>query len=169
MPTFKIVSLSVNWDGFITYSLKLLCSMFLYNVRFCFRVLFCRNFNCLDYLVHHCTADTFSWLPQCRVLCHEIQPALKVFTSMQRFPPYAVPMDPQVCPPPLSSSQSMISALDKSPASTFKPGHSRSSSTGSSKHSKQVINPQDGNTVEATEAGSRCLTHRSFGDCKLPV
>uniref|UniRef100_A0A671TX85 Oxysterol-binding protein n=1 Tax=Sparus aurata TaxID=8175 RepID=A0A671TX85_SPAAU len=38
-------------------------------------------------------------------------------------------MDPQVCPPPLSSSQSMISSLDKSPASTFKPGHSRSSST----------------------------------------
>ncbi|XP_076018759.1 oxysterol-binding protein-related protein 7-like isoform X2 [Genypterus blacodes] len=46
-------------------------------------------------------------------------------------------MDPQVCPPPLNSSQSVISGLDKSPASGFKPGHSRSSSTGSSKHSKQ--------------------------------
>lgn len=46
-------------------------------------------------------------------------------------------MDPQACPPPLSSSQSMISSLDKSPASTFRPGHSRSSSTGSGKHSKQ--------------------------------
>uniref|UniRef100_UPI003AB0F1F9 oxysterol-binding protein-related protein 7-like isoform X1 n=1 Tax=Centroberyx gerrardi TaxID=166262 RepID=UPI003AB0F1F9 len=46
-------------------------------------------------------------------------------------------MDPQVCPPPLSSSQSVISGLDKSPASGFKPGHSRSSSTGSSKYSKQ--------------------------------
>ncbi|KAM9345564.1 oxysterol-binding protein-related protein 7-like isoform 2-T2 [Symphorus nematophorus] len=56
---------------------------------------------------------------------------------MQHFPHYIAPMDPQVCPPPLSSSQSMISGLDKSPASVFKPGHSRSSSTGSSKHSKQ--------------------------------
>uniref|UniRef100_A0A673AS20 Oxysterol-binding protein n=1 Tax=Sphaeramia orbicularis TaxID=375764 RepID=A0A673AS20_9TELE len=46
-------------------------------------------------------------------------------------------MDPQVCPPPLSSSQSVLSVYDKSPASGFKPGHSRSSSTGSSKHSKQ--------------------------------
>ncbi|XP_044038624.1 oxysterol-binding protein-related protein 6-like isoform X2 [Siniperca chuatsi] len=56
---------------------------------------------------------------------------------MQRSPHHIVPMDPQVCPPPLSSSQSLISGLDKSPASTFKPGHSRSSSTGSSKNSKQ--------------------------------
>ncbi|CAJ1075635.1 oxysterol-binding protein-related protein 7-like isoform X2 [Xyrichtys novacula] len=57
---------------------------------------------------------------------------------MQRYPQHMVPMDPQVCPPPLnSSSQSMISGLDKSPASTFKPGHSRSSSTGSSKQTKQ--------------------------------
>lgn len=46
-------------------------------------------------------------------------------------------MDPQVCPPPLNSSQSLIMGLDRSPAHTFKPGHSRSSSTGSSKHSKQ--------------------------------
>lgn len=46
-------------------------------------------------------------------------------------------MDPQVCPPPLNSSQSLIIGLDKSPVCTVKPGHSRSSSTGSSKHSKQ--------------------------------
>ena len=26
-----------------------------------------------------------------------------------------------------------------------------------------------GNTIEAAEAGSQCLTHRSFGDCKLPA
>uniref|UniRef100_A0A3P8VWT6 Oxysterol-binding protein n=1 Tax=Cynoglossus semilaevis TaxID=244447 RepID=A0A3P8VWT6_CYNSE len=48
-------------------------------------------------------------------------------------------MDPQVCPLPLSSSQSLMS-LDRSPASTFKPSHSRNSSTGSSKHSKQSRN-----------------------------
>uniref|UniRef100_A0A8C4IHM1 Oxysterol-binding protein n=1 Tax=Dicentrarchus labrax TaxID=13489 RepID=A0A8C4IHM1_DICLA len=35
------------------------------------------------------------------------------------------------------SSQSVISGIDKSPASTFKPSHSRNSSTGSSKQSKQ--------------------------------
>ncbi|XP_034567283.1 oxysterol-binding protein-related protein 6-like [Notolabrus celidotus] len=56
---------------------------------------------------------------------------------MQRYQQHPVPMDPQVCPPPLSSSQSLISGTDKSPASTFKPGHSRSSSTGSSKTTKQ--------------------------------
>ncbi|XP_054462855.1 oxysterol-binding protein-related protein 7-like isoform X2 [Anoplopoma fimbria] len=56
---------------------------------------------------------------------------------MQRFPHHIASMDPQVCPLPLNSSQSVISGLDKSPASTFKPGHSRNSSTGSSKHSKQ--------------------------------
>ncbi|XP_041812364.1 oxysterol-binding protein-related protein 7-like isoform X2 [Chelmon rostratus] len=56
---------------------------------------------------------------------------------MQRFPHHITPMDPQVCPPPLSSSQLTISGLDKSPASAFKPGHSRSNSTGSSKVSKQ--------------------------------
>ncbi|XP_051797889.1 oxysterol-binding protein-related protein 7-like [Acanthochromis polyacanthus] len=55
---------------------------------------------------------------------------------MQRYPHPILPMDPQVCPPPLSSSQSLISGLDKSPV-TFKPSHSRSSSTGSSKNSKQ--------------------------------
>ncbi|CAL9693987.1 unnamed protein product [Knipowitschia caucasica] len=46
-------------------------------------------------------------------------------------------MDPQVCPPPLLSGQSVIPGLDRSPAHSFKPGHSRNSSTGSSKHSKQ--------------------------------
>ncbi|KAA8585702.1 hypothetical protein FQN60_004396 [Etheostoma spectabile] len=56
---------------------------------------------------------------------------------MHRFPYHTAPMDPQVCPPPLSSSQSVVSGLDKSPASTFKPGHLRSNSTGSSKYSKQ--------------------------------
>ncbi|KAK2893248.1 oxysterol-binding protein-related protein 7-like isoform X1 [Channa argus] len=59
---------------------------------------------------------------------------------MQRFPHHLIPMDPQVCPPPLSSSQSMISSIDKSPISTFKPGHSRNSSTGSSRHPKQSRN-----------------------------
>ncbi|XP_057717449.1 oxysterol-binding protein-related protein 7-like [Corythoichthys intestinalis] len=49
-------------------------------------------------------------------------------------------MDPQVCPPPLVSNQSSISVTDKSPASVYKPGHSRNSSTGSSKHSKQSRN-----------------------------
>ncbi|KAM4535181.1 oxysterol-binding protein-related protein 6-like [Fundulus diaphanus] len=44
-------------------------------------------------------------------------------------------MDPQV-----SSSQSAITCPDKSPASTFKPSHSRNNSTGSSKHSKQSRN-----------------------------
>ncbi|XP_035471566.2 oxysterol-binding protein-related protein 7 isoform X2 [Scophthalmus maximus] len=57
---------------------------------------------------------------------------------MQRIPHHVKPMDPQVCPLPLNSSQSVIS-LDRSPASTFKPGHSRSSSTGSSKQSKQHL------------------------------
>ncbi|XP_020509752.2 oxysterol-binding protein-related protein 7 isoform X1 [Labrus bergylta] len=56
---------------------------------------------------------------------------------MHRYPHHFASMDPQVVPPPLSSSQSMISCTDKSPASTFKPGHSRSSSTGSNKQSKQ--------------------------------
>ncbi|XP_061702232.1 oxysterol-binding protein-related protein 6-like isoform X2 [Syngnathoides biaculeatus] len=50
------------------------------------------------------------------------------------------PMDPQVYPPSLSTNQSLISVLEKSPASAYKPGHSRSSSTGSSKHSKQSRN-----------------------------
>ncbi|XP_038163798.1 oxysterol-binding protein-related protein 6-like isoform X2 [Cyprinodon tularosa] len=44
-------------------------------------------------------------------------------------------MDPQA-----GSSQSVISFADKSPASTFKPTHSRNNSTGSSKYSKQSRN-----------------------------
>ncbi|KAM6905189.1 oxysterol-binding protein-related protein 7-like [Xenentodon cancila] len=59
---------------------------------------------------------------------------------MQSFPHHVVPMDPQVCPPTANSSQSVISYLERSPASTFKPGHSRNSSTGSSKLSKQSRN-----------------------------
>ncbi|CAL8288772.1 unnamed protein product [Boreogadus saida] len=47
-------------------------------------------------------------------------------------------MDPQVCPPPLSSSQSVISGFEKSPISGFKPSHSRNGSTGSSRHPKQT-------------------------------
>uniref|UniRef100_A0A8C2YZ51 Oxysterol-binding protein n=1 Tax=Cyclopterus lumpus TaxID=8103 RepID=A0A8C2YZ51_CYCLU len=77
---------------------------------------------------------------QCRVLCHETQLVVNApppLCSMHRFPLHIAPMDPQVCPPPLSSSQSVISVLDKSPASTFKPGHSRNSSTSSSKQAKQ--------------------------------
>lgn len=58
--------------------------------------------------------------------------------SVQHFPQHMLPMDPQVCPLPLNSSQSVISGLDKSPASTFRPSHSRSNSTGSAKHTKQV-------------------------------
>uniref|UniRef100_A0A3B3B9W7 Oxysterol-binding protein n=1 Tax=Oryzias melastigma TaxID=30732 RepID=A0A3B3B9W7_ORYME len=45
-------------------------------------------------------------------------------------------MDPQVCPPPAASSQSLHSCTNKSVASTYKPGHSRNSSTCSSKQSK---------------------------------
>ncbi|KAM9746352.1 oxysterol-binding protein-related protein 7-like isoform 1-T1 [Menidia menidia] len=56
---------------------------------------------------------------------------------MQNFPHHIAPMDPQLCPPIAGSSQSVISCHDKAPASTFKPGHSRNSSTGSSKQSKQ--------------------------------
>ncbi|XP_053707756.1 oxysterol-binding protein-related protein 7-like isoform X1 [Synchiropus splendidus] len=59
---------------------------------------------------------------------------------MQRFPHHFLPMDPQVCPPPLASSQSHTSGLDKSPCSTYKQSHSRNSSTGSSKQSKQSRN-----------------------------
>uniref|UniRef100_A0A3B3BA92 Oxysterol-binding protein n=1 Tax=Oryzias melastigma TaxID=30732 RepID=A0A3B3BA92_ORYME len=55
---------------------------------------------------------------------------------MQDFPHHIVPMDPQVCPPPAASSQSLHSCTNKSVASTYKPGHSRNSSTCSSKQSK---------------------------------
>uniref|UniRef100_A0A8C5FFF9 Oxysterol-binding protein n=1 Tax=Gadus morhua TaxID=8049 RepID=A0A8C5FFF9_GADMO len=41
-------------------------------------------------------------------------------------------------PPPLNSSQSVISGFEKSPISGFKPSHSRNGSTGSSRHTKQT-------------------------------
>ncbi|TNN53065.1 Oxysterol-binding protein-related protein 6 [Liparis tanakae] len=81
-----------------------------------------------------------------RALCHEpplVLNALPTLLSMHRLPLHIAPMDPQVCPPPLNSAQSITSVLDRSPASTFKPGHSRNSSTGSSKQSKQVPRPPD--------------------------
>ncbi|XP_030264193.1 oxysterol-binding protein-related protein 7-like isoform X1 [Sparus aurata] len=84
---------------------------------------------------------------------------------MQRFPHYVAPMDPQVCPPPLSSSQSMISSLDKSPASTFKPGHSRSSSTGSSKHSKQSRNWE---VLDDLQHPDMCSVPGSTVDLSIP-
>ncbi|TWW69377.1 Oxysterol-binding protein-related protein 6 [Takifugu flavidus] len=59
---------------------------------------------------------------------------------MHRFSCPSTMMDPQVCPPPLSSNQSMVSSMEKSPGSTFKPGHSRSNSTGSIRNSKQSNN-----------------------------
>ncbi|XP_010872929.4 oxysterol-binding protein-related protein 7 isoform X2 [Esox lucius] len=47
-------------------------------------------------------------------------------------------MEPQVCPPSLNSSQSVMSGLDKSPsAGGYKPGHTRNHSSGSSRHSRQ--------------------------------
>ncbi|XP_078807173.1 oxysterol-binding protein-related protein 7 isoform X5 [Oryzias latipes] len=58
---------------------------------------------------------------------------------MQDFPHHVLPMDPQVCPPPAASSQSLHSYMDKSVASTFKPSHSRNSSTCSSKQSKVIL------------------------------
>ncbi|KAM6957811.1 oxysterol-binding protein-related protein 7 [Aplochiton taeniatus] len=45
-------------------------------------------------------------------------------------------MDPQVCPPPLNSSQSTMSGFEKSPISSFKPSHSRNNSSGSSRLAK---------------------------------
>uniref|UniRef100_A0A669D4Y2 Oxysterol-binding protein n=1 Tax=Oreochromis niloticus TaxID=8128 RepID=A0A669D4Y2_ORENI len=74
-------------------------------------------------------------------------------------------MDPQVCPPPLSSSQSVISGLDKSPASTFRPGHSRSSSTGSGKHSKQSRHWE---VVDDLQHVDRGLVPGSSGDLSIP-
>ncbi|XP_037112165.1 oxysterol-binding protein-related protein 7-like isoform X1 [Syngnathus acus] len=71
---------------------------------------------------------------QFRLLCSDTQPVLSPVTLD------SAPMDPQLCPPSLSSNHSLISGLDKSPASVYKRGHSRSSSTGSSKHSKQSRN-----------------------------
>ncbi|XP_078807172.1 oxysterol-binding protein-related protein 7 isoform X3 [Oryzias latipes] len=71
--------------------------------------------------------------------CHELLPVLKKFSTMQDFPHHVLPMDPQVCPPPAASSQSLHSYMDKSVASTFKPSHSRNSSTCSSKQSKVIL------------------------------
>lgn len=84
---------------------------------------------------------------------------------MQRYPNYIAPMDPQVCPPPLSSSQSVISGLDKSPTSTFKPGHSRSSSTGSSKHSKQA---RDWEVMDDLQTQDVCSIPGSSLDLSIP-
>ncbi|CAI5672232.1 unnamed protein product [Oreochromis niloticus] len=84
---------------------------------------------------------------------------------MQRYSHYIAPMDPQVCPPPLSSSQSVISGLDKSPASTFRPGHSRSSSTGSGKHSKQSRHWE---VVDDLQHVDRGLVPGSSGDLSIP-
>ncbi|XP_029015247.1 oxysterol-binding protein-related protein 7-like isoform X2 [Betta splendens] len=72
---------------------------------------------------------------------------------MHRFPSHALPMDPQVCPPPLSSSQSMVSTYDKSPISTFKPSHSRNNSSGSSKHAKQSRNWEVMEDMQHVECG----------------
>ncbi|XP_019714189.1 oxysterol-binding protein-related protein 7-like isoform X3 [Hippocampus comes] len=85
---------------------------------------------CLD-----CLEDRSSHrVKKCPLLCRDTQQVLSPVTLD------ITAMDPQVCPLPLSSNQSLISVLDKSPASVYKSGHSRSSSTGSSKHSKQSRN-----------------------------
>nr|XP_020464008.1 oxysterol-binding protein-related protein 7-like isoform X2 [Monopterus albus] len=83
---------------------------------------------------------------------------------MQRFHHHILPIDPQVCPPPLSSSQSVISNPDKSPISTFKAGHSRSSSTGSSKLSKQSRNWE----VMDDLPPEMCSVPGSSGDLSIP-
>lgn len=85
--------------------------------------------------------------------------------SMQNFPQHMLPMDPQVCPPPLSSSQSVISGLDKSPASTFRPGHSRSNSTGSTKHTKQVSRPHRFPNVDDITASCDILSSLLWPCC----
>ncbi|XP_061906572.1 oxysterol-binding protein-related protein 7-like isoform X1 [Entelurus aequoreus] len=54
-------------------------------------------------------------------------------------------MEPQVCPPSLRSTQSSISVLEQIPAQVSKAAHSRSSSAGSNRHSKQF---QDWEVVE---------------------
>ncbi|XP_034750192.1 oxysterol-binding protein-related protein 7-like isoform X1 [Etheostoma cragini] len=88
---------------------------------------------------------------------------------MHRFPYHTAPMDPQVCPPPLSSSQSVVSGLEKSPASTFKPGHLRSNSTGSSKYSKQSRHWEvmdDLRNVDRSSASSSSLDLTIPGICE---
>ncbi|XP_069381225.1 oxysterol-binding protein-related protein 6-like isoform X2 [Paralichthys olivaceus] len=83
---------------------------------------------------------------------------------MQQYPYPFTPMDPQVCPLRQNSSQSLIS-LDRSPASTFKPGHSRSSSTGSSKHSKQSRNWE---VMEDLQHLDLCSVPSSSQDLGIP-
>ncbi|XP_077474987.1 oxysterol-binding protein-related protein 7-like isoform X2 [Stigmatopora argus] len=82
-------------------------------------------------------AGKFVWstdLHTVQLVDRDTQPVLKVSPHST-----LLPMDPQVCPPPLINSQS-LSVLDKSPASIYNPGHCRSSSAGSFKHSKQSRN-----------------------------
>ena len=52
-------------------------------------------------------------------------------------------------------------------ASRSPPPAARSALPATSLEGRRVMSR--GNTVGAAEAGSRCLTHRSFRDCKLPV
>ncbi|XP_026181651.1 oxysterol-binding protein-related protein 6-like isoform X2 [Mastacembelus armatus] len=85
---------------------------------------------------------------------------------MQRFPHHTLPMDPQVCPPPLSSSQSVISSYDKSPISTFKAGHSRNSSTGSAKLAKQSRDWEVMDDLQHMDMGS--VPGSSVGDLSIP-
>ncbi|CAN9505370.1 unnamed protein product [Ophioblennius macclurei] len=82
---------------------------------------------------------------------------------MQRYPPLI--MDPQVCPLPLSSSQSVGSILDKTPASTYKPGHSRNSSSGSSKHMKQTGNWE---VMDDLQSAEMCAVQGSSLDLSIP-
>ncbi|KAF7643143.1 hypothetical protein LDENG_00244380 [Lucifuga dentata] len=81
-------------------------------------------------------------------------------------------MDPQVCPLPLSSShslmsssQSLIGGLDRSPIGGFRPGHSRNSSTGSSKHSKQS---RDWEVMDDTQQMDICSIPSSSLDLSIP-
>ncbi|XP_029945551.1 oxysterol-binding protein-related protein 7-like isoform X2 [Salarias fasciatus] len=85
---------------------------------------------------------------------------------MQRYSHFVAPMDPQVCPPPLNSSQSLNSFLDKSPAaSTFKPAHSRNSSSGSSKHLKQTGNWE---VLDDLQTAEMCSVPGSSLDLSIP-
>lgn len=69
----------------------------------------------------------------CQMACPEGAP-----NNIHRLSCPSITMDPQVRPLPLSSNQSVVSSLEKSPGSIFKPGHSRSNSTGSIRNLKQV-------------------------------
>ncbi|XP_041857117.1 oxysterol-binding protein-related protein 6-like isoform X2 [Melanotaenia boesemani] len=79
-------------------------------------------------------------------------------------------MDPQVCPPAAASSLSVSSlsvssGRDRSPASTFKPGHSRNSSTGSSRPSKQSRNWE---VMDDLQNPDPCLVPGSSQDLSIP-